>query len=565
MGNTAHPLGARRTAPHPIGARVGAALAAFATACAVALALVAVPTAEASQFTDVPDDHWAQKAGTIDRAVARGLVKGYGDGRFGPDDSVTRAQVVVMLMRAEKVAEPPFFPDNDTSWTDVADGEYYTAALNWAFANDVLSKENSEVRPNDPITREELCAVLSNYGSRVLGRDVSSDEDRLGRYADAGSLSEWARSVASYCVEQGIIGGASELNPAGSATRAETAKMVLAFFDGDTPQAPLYKSHSIAVGQGDATFVELPDGRTMLIDAGPADAADAVVGFIEERGHDAIDYVVMTHPDADHVGAMAEVIGAFSVGQAFAPAALVDRPAFDDAKAALADQGLALEGASAGRVVARGDDLQCKVVLPRADAAASDDANSLVLAVTYLGRTWVYASDARAADLASLGQRAEVLKVSDHGAEGGTTQATVDALRPAHAVISAGGAAGQPSDKVLGLLKGAKTYRTDKQGSLSGCSDGTGAWFGVAPLAYEPPATEPSAPGTPSEPSNPGTATPSPSPSPDVNMQVCVTKSGTKYHRTSCPTVSNSTGLRYMTAAEARSKGFGPCKVCKPA
>lgn len=564
MGSIAHPLGTRGKAPRSLGARAGAILAAFAAACAISASLAVAPPAEASQFTDVPDDHWAQQAGTIDRAVARGLIKGYGNGTFGPDDSVTRGQVVVMLMRAEGAEEPGGYPANETAWTDVEDYQYYTAALNWAFANDVLSKGNSAVRPNDPITREELCAVLSNYGSRLLGRDVSSDEDRLGRYPDAASLSDWARSVASYCVERGIIGGARELNPVGSATRAETAKMVLAFFDDDTPQPALCKSHFIDVGQGDAAFVELPDGRTMLVDAGPAETADVVVDLISERGHDAIDYVVMTCPDASHVGAMAAVIDAFPVGRAFAPAPLASDPAFDDAKAALADQGLSLEGASAGRVLAHGDGLQCKVVLPRAGTEASGDANALVLAVTYLGRTWVFGSDAPAAGLASLGLRAEVLKVSGHGGEAGTTQAVVDALRPAHAVISAGGSAA-PSDKVLGLLRDAKTYRTDKQGTISGCSDATGAWFGMEPLAYEPPAAEPSQPSSPDQPSSPGTAEPTPSPSPDVSMQVCVTKTGTKYHRTTCPTVSSSKSLRYMTAAEARGRGYGPCKVCKPA
>ena len=62
------------------------------------------------------------------------------------------------------------------------------------------------------------------------------------------------------------------------------------------------------VGQGDSAFVELPDGKTMLIDAGEAEAGERIVSFIRERGYKKIDYLIATHPHADHIGGMKEVV-----------------------------------------------------------------------------------------------------------------------------------------------------------------------------------------------------------------------------------------------------------------
>jgi len=71
--------------------------------------------------------------------------------------------------------------------------------------------------------------------------------------------------------------------------------------------------HFIDVGQGDATFFQLPDNKTMLVDAGRANAGSTVVSYIKHLGYTKIDYLVTTHPDADHIGGVVDVLQSFDV------------------------------------------------------------------------------------------------------------------------------------------------------------------------------------------------------------------------------------------------------------
>lgn len=73
------------------------------------------------------------------------------------------------------------------------------------------------------------------------------------------------------------------------------------------------KVHFIDVGQGDSIFIELPNTKTMLIDAAEKEYADRITNYIYSCGYNTLDYVVATHPHSDHIGGMADVIGAFNV------------------------------------------------------------------------------------------------------------------------------------------------------------------------------------------------------------------------------------------------------------
>ena len=79
------------------------------------------------------------------------------------------------------------------------------------------------------------------------------------------------------------------------------------------------KVHYIDVGQGDATFIELPNGKTILIDAGEVEAGHAVVNYIKKLKYQKIDYVFATHPHSDHIGGMALVINSFNIGSIYMP------------------------------------------------------------------------------------------------------------------------------------------------------------------------------------------------------------------------------------------------------
>ena len=77
--------------------------------------------------------------------------------------------------------------------------------------------------------------------------------------------------------------------------------------------------HYLDVGQGDSEFIELPNGETMLIDAGETDKGETVVNDISALGCNKITYLVATHPHSDHIGGMPAVLDAFDVANAYLP------------------------------------------------------------------------------------------------------------------------------------------------------------------------------------------------------------------------------------------------------
>lgn len=532
-------------------------LAFFSAVFAAMSAMVlAVPTAFASDFPDVPDGHWAEVNGIIDRAVDEGVMAGYDDGRFGPDDPVTRAQVAVMLARISGADLPADYPADATGMKDVESHAWYTAAMNWAVDEGVYNGSDGYVRPNDPISRQELAVVLANYWE-MGGSSTASDQDRLGKYSDGAACDSWAKEGVSWAVEQGVMGAGDAINPHGGATRAETAKMVLVVKDGGDEQPALLKAHYIDVGQGDSCFVELSDGQTMLIDAGTAEYGQAVVDYVRDLGYGHIDHVVATHPDADHIGGMVDVLNAFSVGTFYMPDCVSTTKTYESMVDALASKGVKVVEAKAGGQIVKSGDLNAWFVGPVAIQSGATNENSAVIWMSYGGKTFYFTGDADADDLANaaLGH-VDVLKVSHHGSNTGTDSALVNKTTPSNAVISvgAGNSYGHPTENVLKLLADTNVYRTDQQGTVSAYTDTDEVWFGASPTGpWTPPVVVPEPEPEPQPPAGP-----------DMNTTVCVTKSGSKYHYDWCSTLKRSTSLTYMPAWQAVQNGYGACKVCNP-
>lgn len=209
--------------------RLCAAGATALLACTLSSAF-AVP-AWASDFIDVPADHWAETSGVIDDAVDLGIIKGStnpdGTVSFRPDYSVTRAEVATMLMRISGANESSYAATNQTGWVDVPDGAWYTRVMNWAKQSGILNGTNGYARPEAAISRQELAVMLSNFEIAFGSGSIDTAASVLNGYADAGQIASWATKAVAWAVDSDIMGGSSLLNPCGSATRAEAAKMVL--------------------------------------------------------------------------------------------------------------------------------------------------------------------------------------------------------------------------------------------------------------------------------------------------------------------------------------------------
>ena len=540
-------------------------MASLFASVALALGLAAAPApALASEFPDA-QGHWAEATGVIDRAVETGIMGGYADGTFGPDDSVSRAQVATILWRSagEPEADAPDFPDCDYS-----EASFYGDAVEWARAEGVIEGyADGSFGPADPITREQLAKVLASYHA-AQGGDVSSDADRLLRYSDSAGISDFAEQGVSWCVENGIMGDSAALNPQGGATRAEAAKMVLAFIDGGTERPALLKVHFLDVGQGDSCFVELPNGQTMLVDAGTSQYGQRVVDYVRGAGYGSIDYVVMTHPDADHIGGMARVISRLPVGQILAPACGSTTQTWENLLDTIAAKGMTITTATAGTSVVQAGELSVRFVAPASIVEGETNENSAVTWIDYGGRTYYLTGDADASDLAAVAPgHVDVLKVSHHGSNTGTSQVLLGRVTPSNAVIScgAGNSYGHPTQAVLAMLyaSGANVYRTDQQGNVSSYSDMDEVWFSTAPATQPAPTPDPDpAPVPDPDPAPTPDPEPTPDPGPDMSMTVYITRTGEKYHLDGCRHLSKS--KIPTTLGDAKARGYEPCGTCNP-
>lgn len=168
-------------------------------------------------FVDIKG-HWAEDS--INYVVENGLFGGTDKG-FEPELSMNRAMLVTILYRlaGSPVADPNSFTDvNDTAW--------YSQAVSWAAANDIVNGySDGRFGPNDPITREQLATILWRY-AKSQAMDVSVGEDtNILSYEDAFDISEYAFAPLQWACGEGIIGGkpGGLLDPQGGATRAQAA------------------------------------------------------------------------------------------------------------------------------------------------------------------------------------------------------------------------------------------------------------------------------------------------------------------------------------------------------
>ncbi len=278
----------------------------------------------------------------------------------------------------------------------------------------------------------------------------------------------------------------------------------------------LLTAHWIDVGQGDAAWLRLPAGEEdpvdILVDGGAPAAGPTVAAYLREHGVDALDLVVATHDDADHIGGLPAVLAAVPAREAW-----FGDPACDSA--ACAALAAALEaGEVPTSTVRRGDGrawgaARTRVLNPSEPLYAEDNDNSVVLGVEYGLLRLLLAGDAEAPAegrmlSAGLPLAAEVLKVGHHGSRYASTAAFLEAVAPLEAVISVGANPyGHPHPETLARLGalGVRTWRTDRVGTV--VLETTGITYTVRAAVPSPP-TLPPAPEPPTTPEP--TATPLP-------------------------------------------------------
>lgn len=267
---------------------------------------------------------------------------------------------------------------------------------------------------------------------------------------------------------------------------------------GNAPDGKLHV-YFLDVGQGDCALIVSPEGRTVLVDTGPATAMNHLVNRLPELLAARLDLVVLTHPAADHYGSLSAVQKIADPRRLLEPQ-LPEAPSdYDALLTALGSAGVEIFSPAPNPAQPQeltrlplGKGSELTVLWPRAPTEPliqlqganplQHAANSIVLRLTYGKTSVLFAGDARAETEEALLKRgadlsSTLLKVGGHGAETGTTREFLQKVKPRAAILSVGegNTLGAPAPAVLARLQEekARIFRTEQYGEVHAVSDGT--------------------------------------------------------------------------------------------
>ena len=180
---------------------------------------------EGLPFTDVTGGDWFYDA--VAYVYDKGMMEGTTDTTFAPTMNLTRSMIAQVLYNLEERPEAP----GAAGFTDVAAGAWYADAVNWAAARGIVKGyDTGAFGPEDSVTREQLAAILYRY-AQAKGYDTTQGGMAVREFSDSASISDWAQTAMSWAVNAQVLSGKGNgvLDPQGTATRAEVAQMLMNF------------------------------------------------------------------------------------------------------------------------------------------------------------------------------------------------------------------------------------------------------------------------------------------------------------------------------------------------
>lgn len=325
--------------------------------------------------------------------------------------------------------------------------------------------------------------------------------------------------------------------------------------------------HFIDVGQGDAALI-VCDEHAMLIDGGGTDSSRTMYTYLKRYGVSHLDYIIGTHPDADHIGGLPGALNFASADNVFCSVTEHDTRAFNSLVKYAGEQGKQITVPKTGSTYALGD-AAVRLIGPINNSSDSNN-NSIVARISYGSNTFLFMGDAEAAEENDIlhsqyGKllKSDVLKVGHHGSDTSSTEAFLEAVSPQYAVISVGenNSYGHPSADVVKRLEklGTKVYRTDTDGDIICESDGTNISFSTAKYrkSDKTTASDENASDAASGSGKESTA-----------QNYILNISSGKFHYPECKSAKrmNESNKKYFygTREEAIKNGYTPCGNCNP-
>lgn len=269
----------------------------------------------------------------------------------------------------------------------------------------------------------------------------------------------------------------------GEMTKALSEAASEAFRDGSGLEI-----HYLDVGQGDSTLI-LCDGHAMLIDAGDNDRGTAVQSYLESQGVTTLDYVIGTHPDADHIGGLDVVLYKFDCQMVMMPDFEKDTRTYDDVVQTMKQKRYKNTLPEVGTVYELGSAV-FTIVAPNGEYGDNANDYSVGILLQHGKNRFLFTGDAEEASEADmlengLDLKADVFKASHHGSRTANTEEFLQTVDPDYVVISCGQGNnyGHPHAEVMNRLRamGISVFRTDEQGTITAYSDGAKITFNMSP------------------------------------------------------------------------------------
>lgn len=309
--------------------------------------------------------------------------------------------------------------------------------------------------------------------------------------------------------------------------------------------------HFISVGQGNAVLAE-SEGHFMLIDGGDGSHSSKVISYLKEQRIQALDYVIATHYDADHLSGILGSLEVFSVGTLLDPDYEADSKLFASYQKRKSSLGITSVHPAPGDTYTLGS-CQFTILAPGSSYYSDENDYSIALRLVCGSTSFLLAGDAGTdseEEMLSSGLtlKSDVYLASHHGSRTASSAAFLDAVAPSYAVISVGrdNSYGHPHEEVLERLsaRNAALFRTDTQGTILAKSDGENLTFNVLPdTQYEEhkASTE------------------------NTSLPFIGNKNTKKFHRSDCSGLpKESNRIYFESSQEAVSAGYSPCKNCSP-
>jgi beta-lactamase superfamily II metal-dependent hydrolase len=425
---------------------------------------------QAQGFTDLNSNHRFYQE--INYLTDRSIITGFPDNTFRPDVTVTRAQAAIMIGRALGLDEEP----RDTKFKDVNAGVTASGYIDAAVQMGIISGfPDNTFRPDNPVTRGQMAIFLA----RAFDLDVESESD----------FSDVTPNMSAYVyikriIADGITAGYPDgtFRPDASLQRSGFSAFLARALDDQfkvTLPKPEMEVHFIDVGQGDSILIKTPNGKNILIDGGKKRSDILVPLYLMEAGVSQVDLMVATHPDADHIGGLVDVLKTLPVNQVLDSGATHTSQTFLEYLSLIDEKNIPFKVAKDGEFIELDSSLKIQV-LNTYDEGEDNNEGSVVLKVSYNDIDFLLTGDADTQAEQEMVEKyyveAEVLKVGHHGSDTSSSLSFLQEVSPEASILSygEGNQYGHPHSVVVDRLLsvGSQVYSTATSSHIVVDTDG---------------------------------------------------------------------------------------------